>query len=69
MAIIIFVILFAVFFVIYAKFKEVNRDLIIQNNSLKEFSKKLEDISESLKRTEDLIEIRADIKELKRRGK
>lgn len=47
-----------IFFIIYAKFREINKSLLA-------FSKKIKSISESLKRSEDLINIKADIMYLK----
>ncbi len=48
--------------VFYAKFREINSDL-------NEYRTKLDKASEMLKRAEDLVDIKSDIKELKRRLK
>ncbi|RLG16211.1 hypothetical protein DRN69_01345 [Candidatus Pacearchaeota archaeon] len=67
--IILSIVIIAIIFVIYAKFREINRDFMKHENNLKVFSKRLNDVLEILKRTEDLIDIKSDIKELKRRLK
>lgn len=54
-------------FFIYRKFKEINKDLEKIEGKFNEQDKKLSDFLESLKRVEDLINIKVDIMDIKQR--
>ena len=55
--------------ILYKKFREINEDMVKFYKKFEEQNKIYNDFAEKLKRAQDLINIKADINELKRRYK